>query len=68
MKLLSQIKNLFVPNDEVILSAALKAAKAKRLDIAEKIEDANVNLHHLQAMRVEMDKRITRLQSEKDRF
>lgn len=67
MKFLRRIKNLFVPNSEVILTAQLESAKLKRLDVAEKLEDAKVQVQYLQAMRVSMDERVARLQAEKDR-
>ena len=67
MNILRRFKNLFLPNAEVILAAQLESAKLKRLDVAEKLEDAKVNVQYLQAMRVSMDDRVARLQSEKDR-
>lgn len=68
MNFLRRIKNLFLPNAEVILAAQLESAKLKRLDVAEKLEDAKVQVQYLQALRVEIDNRVARLQSEKDRF
>lgn len=68
MKLLNRIKNLFFPNSEVILAAQLEAAKLKRLDVAEKLEDAKVNVQHLQALRASMEERVARLQAERDRI
>lgn len=67
MKFLRRFKNLFLPNAEVILAAQLETAKLKRLEVAELLEDAKVNVQYLQAMRVSMEDRVARLQAEKDR-